>query len=170
MKEKMREAAKKFIAPAADLSGVDAIMPDLRVSALPQVMQALAAQAGGDIRLPETYILDRLAAQEKQASSGIGNGVAIMHLRLRWLKQPYAVFARAAKPVAVSAVDNLPADLFLLLLSPAGDVSGHLRRLSRFSRLMRDGAFRQKLRAVDGRDGLHALFMLPEGQSAAGLK
>ena len=170
MKEKMRTAAKRFIAPAADLSGIDAIMPDLRASTLPQIMQALAAQAGADVNLPEGYILDRLAAQEKQASSGIGNGVAIMHLRLSRLKHPYTVFARTVKPVAVSAVDSLPADLFLLLLSPAGDVSGHLQRLSRFSRLLRDGEFRQKLRAVEGLDGLHALFMLPEGQSPGILK
>src|SRR3982750_4638720 len=154
----MKSAAKKY-APAPDLSEVDAVLPDLRAVSAQQVMQSLAAQAGADIKMPEGYLFDRLAAQENKGTSGIGNGVAIMHLRVTRLRRPYALFARSAKPVDVSAVDGRPADLFLLLLSPAGDVPGHLRRLSRFSRLMRDEEFRQKLRAVEGPDGVHALFM-----------
>jgi nitrogen PTS system EIIA component len=155
----MRSAVRKYAAPAPDLSEVDAVLPDLRAASAQQIMQSLAAQAGADIKMPEGYLFGRLAAQEKKGTSGIGNGVAIMHLRVTRLRRSYILFARSMKPVDVSAVDGQPADLFLLLLSPAGDVPGHLRRLSRLSRLMRDEGFRQKLRAVDGADGLHALFM-----------
>jgi PTS system nitrogen regulatory IIA component len=138
---------------------IDTILPDLKVAAARPVWQALAAQAAADTQVPENYLFSRLMEQESRATSGIGNGVAIAHLRLRRLNRPYTLFARAPRMVDINAIDGQPTDLFFLMLSPTFDVAGHLRRLSRLSRLMRDENLRAQLRGMDSADGLAAMLI-----------
>lgn len=149
------------------LPDINAILPELRCISLPQVMQEVAYRAGDDLRLPREYLMDRLMSQDQRQSLGVGNGVAIAEMRLRRLRRPYVMFARTARPIDVGAVDDAPADLFLLVLSPAGDMPGHLRRLSRLSRIMRDPDFCEKLRDAESADALQALFLLPRTETLA---
>lgn len=149
------------------LPDINAILPELRSINLQQVMQEIAHCAGDDLRLPREYLMARLLSQDQRESHGVGDGVAIAEVRLRRLRRPYVLFARTVRPIDVRAVDGHPADLFLLVLSPAGDMPGHLRRLSRLSRLMRDRDFCEKLRDAESVDALHALFLLPRTETLA---
>lgn len=138
-----------------------------------QVYEPLAQQSALGTGLRDSYILARLNEQERRATSGIGGGVAIPHLRLKRLAKPYALLARLAKPVDFNALDGAPVDLVLLLLSPDGNVAAHLQRLSRFSRLMRDPALCAGLREMPDADAMAALLMerqtlaLPARRAAA---
>ncbi|HTK83758.1 MAG TPA: PTS sugar transporter subunit IIA [Patescibacteria group bacterium] len=149
------------------LPDINTVLPELRCVSLSQVMQEIAHRAAADQRLPYEYLMERIMSQGQRQSLGVGNGVAIAEMRLRRLRRPYVLFARTARPVDVHAVDGMPADLILLVLSPAGDMPGHLRRLSRLSRIMRDRDFCEKLREADNADALHALFLLPRTESLA---
>lgn len=142
-----------------DLPGLDATLCGLRGATVTQVYEALAQQAALIAGVPETFLLSRLKEQERRATSGIGGGVAIPHLRLKKLRQPCTVLARLARPVDFGAVDRAPVDLVLLLLSPETGIAAHLQRLSRFSRLMRDPALCANLRNVADADGMAALMM-----------
>jgi PTS system nitrogen regulatory IIA component len=149
------------------LPDINAILPELRCISMRQVMQEIAQCAEADLRIPCEYLVDRLLSHDQRQSLGIGNGIAIAEMRLRRLRRPYVLFARTVRPVDLRAVDGHPADLFLLLLSPAGDMPGHLRRLSRLSRIMRDRDFCEKLRDAESVDALHALFLLPRTETLA---
>lgn len=142
-----------------NIFAVDATLHALRSATVPQAYEALAHQAARLTGLPEASIFSRLMEQETRATSGIGGGVAIPHLRLKKLQRPFTLLARLARPIDFHAVDREPVDLVLLLLSPEREVALHLQRLSRFSRLLRDSALCTNLRNVDHADGMAAMIM-----------
>lgn len=144
------------------------IMPDdilgyVRAVSRKQVIQILARQAASRTGLEADWLAECLMDRERQASSGIGGGVAIPHLRLQGLDRHYAVFARLTQLVDFDAIDEAPVDLVFLLLSPESDGALHLRRLSRVSRLFRDRQVCRSLRQADSIDALRVLLMDREG-------
>ena len=159
--------AKRGIMDRAELPAVDSVLSGLQAAGGRQLCRLIAQQAARDTGLPEAHILSRLEEQERSASSGTGRGVAIPHLRLRRLEKPYSLFARLRRPVDFDAVDGLPVDHVFLLLSPERDVAGHLRRLSRVSRLMRDEALCRQLRGADDPEACRALLDIRPEQGLA---
>ena len=86
-------------------------------------------------------ILDR----EKLGSTGIGDGVAIPHGKMKKLQNILCAFGRSAKGIAFGAVDGKPVQIFFLLLAPEESTGLHLKMLSRISRIVRDSSFRKRL-------------------------
>lgn len=136
---------------------IDLILPDLKASKVPQIYQYLCTRISGMTGFPASTLLTQLTTREEQASAGIGEGVAIPHLRLPTLQKPFVAFVRLQYPVDFNAVDDMPVDLIMLLLSPGGDGPRHLRRLARISRLMRDPGLLDDLRAALDEDAIRAL-------------
>jgi len=83
--------------------------------------------------------------REKLGSTGIGDGVAIPHGKMKNLQHVLCAFGRSAKGVAFGAVDGQPVHIFFLLLAPVESTGLHLKMLSRISRIVRDASFRKKL-------------------------
>jgi PTS system nitrogen regulatory IIA component len=86
-------------------------------------------------------ILDR----EKLGSTGIGDGVAIPHGKMKKLQNVLCAFGRSSKGISFGAVDGQPVHIFFLLLAPEESTGLHLKMLSRISRIVRDASFRKKL-------------------------
>jgi len=97
-------------------------------------------------------ILDR----EKLGSTGIGDGIAIPHGKMKDLDQVLCVFGRSQKGVAFDAVDGKPAHILFLLIAPEDSASTHLKILSRISRILRDQAFRKRLLELDSAKAMYA--------------
>jgi PTS system nitrogen regulatory IIA component len=115
--------------------------------------------------MPERDIFDVLLQRERLGSTGLGQGVAIPHGKLRGLKRIVGLFARLAEPIDFDAVDGLPVDIVFLLLAPEGAGADHLKALARISRLLRDGTAVEKLRASRDAAALYAL--LTEGEASS---
>ncbi len=86
-------------------------------------------------------ILDR----EKLGSTGIGDGVAIPHGKMKKLQNVLCAFGKSAKGIDFGAIDGQPVHIFFLLLAPEESTGLHLKMLSRISRIVRDASFRKKL-------------------------
>lgn len=137
---------------------IDLILPDLKASQVLQIYQHLSTKISALTGFPARTLLAQLNTREEQASSGIGEGVAIPHLRLPTLKKPFVACVRLQRPIDFKAVDDMPVDLMMMLLSPGGDGPHHLRRLSRISRLMRNPDLLDDLRgAIDAENMRHIL-------------
>jgi nitrogen PTS system EIIA component len=95
----------------------------------------------GDAEKAAKVIEDR----EKLGSTGIGDGVAIPHGKLKGLHTILVAFGRSSSGVDFEAVDGKPVHIFFLLLAPEDSASLHLKMLSRISRILRDPGFRRKL-------------------------
>ncbi|MBN9571420.1 MAG: PTS sugar transporter subunit IIA, partial [Alphaproteobacteria bacterium] len=77
------------------------------------------------------------------------------------LKRIVGLFARLETPVAYDAVDNQPVDLVFLLLAPESAGADHLKALARVSRLLRNQAVCEKLRAATKAEALYAILTEP---------
>ncbi len=95
-----------------------------------------------------------LLEREKLGSTGIGEGIAIPHGKLKELTDVVAVFGRSAGGVDFDSMDGAPAKLFFLLMAPENSASTHLKALARISRLLKDRAFREELLQAESQDEL----------------
>jgi PTS system nitrogen regulatory IIA component len=93
----------------------------------------------------EQEVVGVILEREKLGSTGIGDGVAIPHGKLKGLHNIICVFGRSLKGVEFDAVDQKPVHIFFLLLAPENSASLHLKMLSRISKLLRDTSFRNRL-------------------------
>lgn len=95
-----------------------------------------------------------LLEREKLGSTGIGEGIAIPHGKLRELKDVVAVFGRSPEGVDFDSMDGAPVQLFFLLMAPENSASTHLKALARISRLLKDRGFREELLQADTQEAL----------------
>jgi PTS system nitrogen regulatory IIA component len=141
----------------ADLITPKSVIAQLRVTNKKQALQELAKRATALTGADERAIYDVLVERERLGTTGIGNGIAIPHGKLRELSRLYGIFARLERPIPFEAIDEQPVDLMFVLLAPEDAGADHLKALARISRLLRDRAMCEKLRGTDNADALYAL-------------
>ena len=110
----------------------------------------------------EAEIFDSLVGRERLGSTGLGNGVALPHGRLRGLKQPIAALVTLRKGIDFDAIDRQPVDLFYALLVPEESNEEHLKILARLAGLFSNPDFCSKLR---GCSDSNQCFQLIDNQS-----
>jgi nitrogen PTS system EIIA component len=86
-----------------------------------------------------------LLEREKIESTGIGEGIAIPHGRVKGLKEFLLCFARSTKGIDFDSIDHKPAHLFFLILAPDNSATVNLELLSRVVTLLRDHSFKKRL-------------------------
>jgi len=147
---------------AAD--SVDAAVAAANKKGLFQLLAAAAARRTG---LPAKAIVSTLTEREKLGSTGFGGGVAIPHGKIEGLDKVFGYFARLSTPVDYQAVDEMPVDLVVLLLSPPDAGADHLKALAGVSRMFRDRQILAKLRGARSKDAIYALLAGVETRNAA---
>ncbi|MBK9562556.1 MAG: PTS sugar transporter subunit IIA [Micavibrio sp.] len=141
---------------------VNVILPDLKAGSDKQVLQLVAAEASLHVNADAEFLYDGLVHKEAHTPSGIGGGVAILHLQTPRLTKPFMMLARLHERIEFHAVDNEHVDLVVLLLSPEKDGPLHLCRLAHVSRIFRSERLCAELRSARDEDGIRALLMMPE--------
>lgn len=131
----------------ADILAEDSVLTCTGITDKRQLFEVLAQKAAERSGLGETEIVDALMAREELGSTGLGNGIAIPHGKLKGLSGVVAVFARLDEPIEFDSVDDQPVDLVMLLLAPVGAGADHLKALSRVARLLRTEAAVDELRS-----------------------
>jgi PTS system nitrogen regulatory IIA component len=107
--------------------------------------------------IARNVVTDNLFARERLGSTGLGEGVAIPHGRIKGLKQPLAAFVRLAEPIAFESPDGQPVSLLIFLLVPEQATQQHLEILSEIAQLLSDRDTRERLATEPERAGLHHL-------------
>lgn len=107
------------------------------------------------MHLPEAVDRDQLLlvlrARESLASTGVGNGIAIPHVRspiVLHVTRPTLTLCFLENPVEFGAVDGRPVHALFMMVSPT--VRAHLQLLSKLAFALQDARFR----AVIERQGL----------------
>lgn len=130
----------------ADILKPEGIIEDMKAENKRDALVELAAQAK-QCRLdcdPDD-MLKVLLEREKLGSTGIGDGIAIPHGKIKGLKEMVIIFGRSSKGLDFEALDNRPAHLFFLLLAQEESAGNHLKALAKISRMLKDKAFRKRL-------------------------
>jgi PTS system nitrogen regulatory IIA component len=102
--------------------------------------------------------------REKLGSTGIGDGIAIPHGKIRDLGGVVASFGRSREGVDFESIDQKPTHLFFLLVAPENSAGMHLKALARISRLLKDPNFRKKLMGAGDKDELFQIISEEDSQ------
>jgi PTS system nitrogen regulatory IIA component len=121
------------------------------VSQLPSVNKEEALRALVQfLPLPDSLdrelLLQLFLAREALASTALGGGIAIPHVRnpiVLQVARPMVTLAFLAKPVDFGALDGKPVQVLFSIISPT--TRSHLQLLSRLSFVLRDEKFRSML-------------------------
>ncbi len=98
-----------------------------------------------------------LQEREKLGSTGIGEGVAIPHGKLKDLDRLLISFGRSSSGVDFDSMDGKPAHLFFLLVAPEESVGVHLKTLARISKLLKNPLVRKRLLDAGDAADLHRI-------------
>lgn len=90
-------------------------------------------------------VVSTVMEREKLGSTGIGNGVAVPHGKLKNVSNIMCAFGRSQDGVDFDAVDRGLVHIFFLVLAPEDSTSLHLKVLSRITKILRDQSLREKV-------------------------
>src|ERR671924_760382 len=107
--------------------------------------------------IAKNVVFDSLFAREKLGSTGLRQGVAIPHGRLKGLKDALGAFVRLAQPVPFDAPDGNPVSLVFVLLVPEKATEKHLQILSELAQMFSDKALREAMSRAGDADALYQL-------------
>ncbi len=110
--------------------------------------------ANKDTTLSYIEVLDCLLAREKLGSTGLGNGIAIPHGRLKGGKKTIAAFMQLQYGIDYDAVDQAPVDLLFALLVPEDSTDEHLQILSHLAEMFSVTETLERLRSGSTTDGI----------------
>ena len=131
------------------------VILDLEVSSKKRVFEQVGLLYENNHHVARSQVFDSLFAREKLGSTGLGQGVAIPHGRIKGLKEALGAFIRVAQPVPFDAPDGKPVSLVFLLLVPEQATEQHLRVLSELAQMLSDRDLRAKLSSDSDASTLH---------------
>lgn len=135
-----------------------AIIPDLKGKTKKQVLEELiAALRAEKPELDQERLMAVLLERERLGSTGIGDGVAIPHGKIKDLDRLILSFGKSAAGVDFESMDGKPVHLFFLLVAPENCTGIHLRALAKIARLLKNVSVRKRLLAVAAEDDLYAI-------------
>lgn len=105
--------------------------------------------------IARNVVFESLFARERLGSTGLGQGVAIPHGRIKGLKDPVGAFLRLKTAVAFDAPDGRPVELVFVLLVPEQATEQHLEILSELAQMFSDRELRGRLGAAADATALH---------------
>ena len=109
-------------------------------------------------KLSRSQVFDSLFAREKLGSTGLGQGVAIPHGRIKGLRDAVAAFVKTDTPIPFDAPDGLPVNLIFVLLVPERATDLHLQLLGELAQMFSDASFRERLMANNDPAAIHQMF------------
>lgn len=151
----------------SDLLAPGGIFPAFEATSKKQALLDLAAHAAEKTDLEARTISDALLQRESLGSTGLGRGIAVPHVKLKDLSGIVCLFARLTKPIDFDSQDGEPVDLIFLLLAPDHAGGDHLKALARISRLVREPAGLEQLRAAPDLASLKRALTIPAASHAA---
>ena len=133
------------------------VIVDLDVSSKKRVFEKVGLLFENNHQIARSRVFDSLFAREKLGSTGLGQGVAIPHGRIKGLKEALGVLVRMKQAIPFDAPDGQPVGLIFVLLVPDRATDVHLQILSELAQMFSDKPFRERLLQAPGAPELHQL-------------
>ena len=130
---------------------------DLQASSKKRLFEQAGLLFENQDGVARSLVFDSLFARERLGSTGLGQGVAIPHGRIKGLKEARGAFLRLAQPVPFDAPDGNPVSLVFVLLVPEKATEKHLQILSELAQMFSDKALREAMLHAADAAALHQL-------------
>ncbi len=122
------------------------LIPDLKGTDKPSILKELSGVLVKPCQVSSVEeLVQVLLDREKLGSTGIGEGIAIPHGRLKKLKRFYISFGRSLNGVDFDSIDRKPSQLFFLVMAPENSAVDNLKLLSRIVTLLKEPSFKKRL-------------------------
>jgi nitrogen PTS system EIIA component len=133
------------------------VLLDLEVSSKKRLFEQVGLLFENNHGIGRSLVFDSLFARERLGSTGLGQGVAIPHGRIKGLKDALGAFVRLAQPVQFDAPDGKPVTLLFVLLVPEQATEKHLQILSELAQMFSDRTLRDAMTGAADAAALHQL-------------
>lgn len=135
-----------------------AVLDRIEGTTKPEILKALCAPVARLLpALDEDTLLQTLLDRERLGSTGLADGIAIPHGKLRALDRIVASFGRRPEGVDFEALDKRPTRLFFAIFAPEAAGGDHLKALARISRLLKNEAFRLEVLGAPSAEAIYRL-------------
>ena len=133
----------------SDIVCLSAIVPELQATdrngAIRELIHGLDAQKQLGRCDPEKLI-KAVIQRENEASTGMGKGVALPHVKTDGIDEPIAAVGRSSQGLDFRSLDKQPVYSVILLISPKDNPDKHLQAMEILFRNLNHDDFRRFLR------------------------
>ena len=133
------------------------VIIDLDVSSKKRVFEQVGLLFENNNSVARSEVFDSLFAREKLGSTGLGQGIAIPHGRIKGLKEAMGAVVRMRHPIPFDAPDAQNVAIIFVLLVPDRATDMHLQILSELAQMFSERPFREQLLAAPTAAELHRL-------------
>lgn len=161
-------AAPEEVPSLSQLLAAGGVHRDLAGEAKADVFRAVVAALPLPPEVDRDFLATVLEAREAMGSTGIGDGIAIPHVRnpiLLHVTRPFVALCLLRRAVDFDAIDGLPVHALFVVVSP--NVPAHLRILAQLGFFLRDEELRRLLRAAAPTETILARVAAIEAQGIA---
>ena len=110
-----------------------------------------------ELEIDGNDLLRVLLEREELGSTGIGDGIAIPHGKVKKIENLMVSFGRSLGGVDFQSMDGKPTHIIFLLIAPENSAGIHLKALARLSRLLKDSRFRKNIMEADSSQEIYDL-------------
>ncbi len=141
----------------SDIMVDEAIVPELKAhtrdEAIIELVEALAS-SGAIVAKSVQQVTKAIMSREKQATTGIGKGVALPHAKLKGIKKPIGTIGRSDEGIDFAALDSKPVYSVILLLSDPDNPDEHLQAMETIFKHVQRDIFRKFLRQSQTKEAI----------------
>jgi len=134
------------------------ILLDVDIVSKPEILAVIGRHMELAHALPRESVSLALARREQLGSTGLGQGVAIPHARVKNLDRILVAYLRPQSPIPFDAPDGEPVTHILVLLVPKEATDEHLLILAEATEMLANRRFRKHLRQCDDAAAVKRLF------------
>jgi nitrogen PTS system EIIA component len=143
----------------AQLLPLSNVLVDLDAGSKKRVFEQVGLLFENNHDVARGTVFDSLFARERLGSTGLGQGIAIPHGRVKGLEHALGAFLRLKTPIQFDAPDGRPVGLLFVLLVPEQANETHLQLLSELAQMFSDAKFREGLLNSPDAQGIYEAFM-----------
>lgn len=133
------------------------IVLELEVTSKKRVFEQVGLLFENHHGIARSVVFDSLFSRERLGSTGLGQGVAVPHGRIKGLTEAVAAFVRLAQPIGFEAPDGKPVQIMVFLLVPEQATQMHLEILSELAQMLSNRALRDELLVETSPSAIHSL-------------
>lgn len=149
LQEELKADASANVADLLDETRISLeLAADDKKSVIAELLH-MAAQTGAVSE--ESLVLDRILERESQATTGIGKGIAIPHIRTGKVKNLSVLLGRSSEGVDFQAIDGKPAHLIFLMLAPSDCGENLLKLMGSLARLLNNEKLKFQLMKAESK-------------------
>lgn len=133
----------------ADFICFDAIIPELKTRERNGVIKELVSalhKVGGLGKGNCEEIIKAVIKRENEASTGMGKGVAVPHVKHKAVKEVVATIGQSSSGIDFSSLDKQPVYSVILIISPVDNPDKHLQVMESVFKHLQEEKFRKFLR------------------------